>query len=109
MKSVFETEFSYVIPNKIEYDLWESHRVLEHHMVLPKRHAESISEMNDQERQDMLQIIADYEAKGFNIYARGVGGPTRSIAHQHTHLIRIQPDRPKLIVHIKKPHFLIRL
>lgn len=107
-KSLYETDLSYVIRNITEYDLWESHEVVDHLMIIPKRHVESLVAMDDNERLDTMRIAAHYEAEGYNVYARGVGSATRSVAHQHTHLIKISDKNPRVVLHVKKPYFLLR-
>lgn len=107
--ALYETELSYVVRNVTEYDLWEAHEVAEHLMVIPKRHTESLQDMSTEERLDMLDIAAQYEVEGYNVYARGVGATTRSVEHQHTHLIKIKDRYPRVVLHVQKPYFLIRL
>lgn len=107
-KCLYETDLSYVVRNITEYDLWESHEVVDHLMIIPKRHVENFVSMSDNERLDVMRIAAHYEADGYNVYARGVGSATRSVKHQHTHLIKINDKDPRLVLHVKKPYFLFR-
>jgi diadenosine tetraphosphate (Ap4A) HIT family hydrolase len=97
-----------VVFNRVSYDIFEGRQVLDHLMIVPKRHVESLKDFTDQEKLDMMTLAGEYEAKGYNVYARGVGSITRSVKHQHTHLIRIKNNaRTKLIFYLKKPHILI--
>jgi hypothetical protein len=96
----------FVIPNRVSYDMFEGRRVVDHLMVIPKRHAETVAEFSDQEKIDQMTIIGEYEAKGYNVYARGVGSVTRSVKHQHTHLIKLIDKRSKAVIYLKKPYVL---
>lgn len=103
-----ETKLFFIKRNAIEYDFWENHPVEEHLMVIPKRHVENFLDMTPEERLEMMEVAAEYESKGYNIYARGVGSPRRTVAHQHTHLIKIGGELPRLLVRVEKPYMLVR-
>ncbi len=107
MHDQVKNDTMYVIPNRTHYDLFEGRRVLDHLLLLPKRHAEKFADFTDAEKLDMLKIIADYESRGYNIHARGVGDIGRSVKHQHTHLIKLSQAHPKFILHIRRPYILI--
>jgi hypothetical protein len=101
-----ETEHARVIPNRTHYDLWEGRYVAEHYLVVPKLCVGSLNELpDDAARLDIMNIIATYEQQGFNVYARAVGSPLRSVRHQHTHLIKFSTQpHPKYTVYIEKPY-----
>lgn len=88
--------------------MWEMLDVTEHLLVVPKRHALSLDELTDEEKLDHMNILASYEAKGYNIYARSVDSTTRSVAHQHTHLIKASGRRAKIVLFFQKPYFLFK-
>jgi len=97
-----------VVFNRVSYDVFEGRAVLDHLMIVPKRHVESLNDFTDQEKLDLMSLAGEYEAKGYNVYARGMGSITRSVKHQHTHLIKIKNGaKAKLIFYLQKPHFLI--
>ena len=98
--AVLETDSAYVVPNLTKYDMWEGHDVVDHLLVVPKRHVKSIKELTEPERLEIIDIIADYEGKNYSVYARGVGSVTRSVEHQHTHLIKLHHKRPKFALYI---------
>jgi diadenosine tetraphosphate (Ap4A) HIT family hydrolase len=104
---VHENKTMFVIPNRVSYDMFEGRKVTDHVMVIPKRHHEDIQSFNDQEKIDAMAIIGDYEARGYNLYARGVGSPTRSVKHQHTHLIKLVEKPSNVIIFARKPYFLL--
>ena len=91
---VRETSTLRIIKNRTKYDLFEAVPVTDHLMVVPKEHREQLVDFTDTERQELLDICAEYEVKGYHFFGRGYGAITRSVAHQHTHLIKIT-DKPK--------------
>jgi diadenosine tetraphosphate (Ap4A) HIT family hydrolase len=107
--TISENETMFVIPNRVSYDVFEGRGVTEHYMVIPKRHVETITDFSDQEKIDQMTIIGKYEAIGFNVYARGVGSVTRSVKHQHTHLIKADNKRTRLFMYAAKPHFVVKV
>jgi ATP adenylyltransferase len=104
-----ENDTMFVVANRVSYDMFEGRKVIDHLMVIPKRHVETVMEFTDQEKLDQMNIAGEYEAKGYNVYARGVGSVTRSVKHQHTHLIKLVDKKSKLVIYSRKPHFLIDL
>ena len=105
---VAESATMVVIPNRVSYDFFEGRSVLDHLMIIPKRHAESIHDFTEQEKLDMMDFAGEYETRGYNVYARGAGSITRSVKHQHTHLIKVDDTkRAKFIFHLQKPYILI--
>lgn len=104
---VEEATTMYVIPNRISYDMFEGLPVIDHRMVIPMRHIESIADFTKQEQSDFMKIVGTYEKEGYSIYARGSDNVNRSVRHQHTHLIRLGKKKPTLVLHIRKPHILL--
>lgn len=107
-EAIYQDDHVYVVPNITKYDLWELHDVEEHLLLVPKRHVEDLASLDSKERLAVMDVMAKYEVKGFNAYARGVGFVKRSVKHQHTHLIKASNKRPRASIYIKKPYFLIR-
>lgn len=97
----------YVLKNRVMYDIFDGRRVEDHLLVMPLLHKESVSEFTAVERQELMDIISEYESKGYGFYGRGVGSLTRSVKHQHTHLIKLVPKRPKFIVVVNKPYVVL--
>lgn len=98
-----------MIPNRVSYDIFEGRRVSDHLMILPKRHLETLADFTSEEMVDHMKMIAQYEKHGYNVYARGVGSVSRSVKHQHTHLIKLSDKLPKGILYLKKPYFLMHV
>jgi diadenosine tetraphosphate (Ap4A) HIT family hydrolase len=102
-----QTDTVFVIKNRVKYDMFDGVRVLDHLMVIPIAHRESLAEFTDQEALDMVRISGKYEEEGYGVYARGKGAVTRSVAHQHTHLMKLAATPAKLIIYARKPYLLI--
>lgn len=100
-------ETMYIVKNRVQYDMFEGRRVEDHLLVMPKLHKESLLEFTASEQQEMMDIISDYESKGYGFYGRGVGSLTRSVKHQHTHLIKLAAKRPKFIIVVNKPYVVL--
>ena len=99
-----ETIHSFIVENRTPYDMWEHHDVVHHLMIIPKRHVHSLVELPEVELLDAMKLCAEYEADGYNVYARASGSPRRSVFHQHTHLIKIGPRPARAGVYLKKPY-----
>lgn len=106
-RAIEENDTMFLIPNRVSYDMFEGRRVQDHVMVIPKKHRDSLAEFTADERSDAMLLIGEYEAKGYNVYARGVDSPSRSVQHQHTHLIKLEDKSSKVIIFSKKPYVLI--
>lgn len=106
-KTLIKSDTMCLIKNRTQYDVFEGRRVLDHLMVIPIRHVETLAGFTDQEKLDMMTIIGEYEERGYNVYARGVGSVSRSVPHQHTHLIKLVEKRSKYYVHIQKPYIVL--
>lgn len=105
--AICDNDTMYVVPNRVKYDMFEGMKVTDHLMVIPKAHHETIQTFSDAEKLDAMNIISDYEANGYNVYARAVGSVSRSKKHQHTHLIKLDDKQSKVIIFSKKPYVLI--
>lgn len=107
---VAETEHAFVIENRTHYDQWELRRVIDHLLIIPKRHVLGLNELQADERADIMDIIAEYEGvKGYEIYARSPKSASRSVAHQHTHLIKTDHQPGRGMFFLKKPYILWRI
>jgi diadenosine tetraphosphate (Ap4A) HIT family hydrolase len=101
-----ETNTMFVMKNRVKYDLFDGVRVLDHLLVIPKQHRVALNEFTDQEIIDAFRIAGKYEEQGYGFYGRGVGSVTRSVAHQHTHLLKLADTTSKLVVFTSKPYLL---
>jgi len=82
--------------------------VTDHLMIVPKKHVESLHDLTSKEKIDIIDLIATYEKKGYNVYAREKGNATKSVPHQHTHLIKTKNKRASFVLYLRKPYFLLR-
>lgn len=105
---VEETDHARIIKNRVFYDVWELRNVTEHLMVIPKRHAAKLADLNPDEKLDIMNVIARYEADEYNIYAREPASISRSVAHQHTHLIKTGKKLGRALFFTHKPYFFIK-
>ncbi|MDB5176192.1 MAG: hypothetical protein JWM81_1050 [Candidatus Saccharibacteria bacterium] len=103
-----ETKYAYVLPNRVSYDMWEMRNVTEHLMVIPKKHVLGLAELPEAAMLDIIKLIAEYEAKGYNVYARAVDSAQRSQPHQHTHLIKLDSKPGRFVLFLSKPYFLLK-
>jgi ATP adenylyltransferase len=109
-KHVTENKTMVVIENRVPYDFFETRKTTgEHYLILPKRHVEGFADFTEQEKIDFTTLVGEFEVKGFNTYARGLGNMSRSQPHQHTHLIKLINKRPKLHLYIGKPYFMAHI
>lgn len=105
-----ETDLAYVMVNEFKYDLWEFRDVVEHLMVIPKRHVAGMGELSDEEQLAVMKMIASYEADNYNVYARGVASVQRSVPmHQHTHLIKTVNKQSRGGIFLRKPYYLKKM
>jgi len=102
---IAETPHVVVLFNKYPYDIWEYRDVVDHLMVVPKRHVSGLRELSKEELADIMQFIAQYEHE-YNVYMRSVDNVTRSVAaHQHTHLIKTDVKPARVALYLDKPYF----
>ena len=103
---VRENEHAFVIPNRTAYDQWELRPVLEHLLLINKRHVTNWGELTPEERTSMMDLLAEYETNEYEVYARSFSSIQRSQSHQHTHLIKTGPKRGRGMFFWKKPYIL---
>jgi hypothetical protein len=106
-KIIKQNDTMYVIPNRVSYDVFESMRVLDHLMVIPKKHHETMATFSDKEKLDAMNIMGEYEAQGYSVYGRGKGSASRSVKHQHTHLLKMDNKPSNIVFYARKPYFMI--
>lgn len=103
-KFIKKTKYFLVIKNLIAYSLWDGHEVVDHLLLCPIWHATSLKEIPPEAAKEFLEIIADYEQQGYNVYARAPQSKARSVIHQHTHLIKGSPKSKSFMMFTKKPY-----
>jgi diadenosine tetraphosphate (Ap4A) HIT family hydrolase len=103
-----ETKHATIIANIYPYELWEMVPVEEHLLLVPKRHVGTLTELNAEERADIMNLMCEYETHGYSVYARGVGNVNRSLPHQHTHLIKTNGPKARGSLYLDKPYVLFK-
>ena len=104
------TPHFYVRKNKFPYDVWEMRSVVEHLMVIPKRHVKNYAELTLIEQAELMTVLATYQSTGYDVYARSDSSTQLTVPnHQHSHLIKTNPKRGVFSLILKKPYLLIKL
>ena len=88
-KVVREHQLFWTIEAKFPYYIWDGTKAGEHLLLVPKRHIVSIAEFTPDERLEFVDLLAEYETRGYSVYARSATNKHKSIPHQHTHLIEV--------------------
>lgn len=101
---VEETKSFMIIKNIFAYSIWDNQDVEHHLMVVPKRHIDSINDLSRNEAVEFVDIVGSYESRGYNIWARAPQSIVKSVAHQHTHLIKPGQTNKSFIFYLKKPY-----
>lgn len=80
-----------VIRNLFPYARWDNQEVKEHLLIVPNDHIVSLKHLDVAACNEYVELVSNYEFKGFSVYARAPGSVSRSIPHQHTHLLLLAP------------------
>lgn len=97
----------YVAPNIFGYQIWDGCKVVEHLMLIPKKHTTTLADLPKNAKNEMGSIIAEYESNGYSFYGRSPDNITKSVAHQHTHLIKLGKKRLNGVLYLRSPHVLL--
>ena len=104
---IAETADFKIIRNIFPYSIWDSQRVADHLMILPKQHTDTLRDLSPKQAQEYVRLISDYESKGYNVYARAPASRIKTVVHQHTHLIKPSGAPSKVVFMIRRPYFRI--
>jgi diadenosine tetraphosphate (Ap4A) HIT family hydrolase len=85
---VEEDEMFWVVENAYPYAIFYNDKVISHLLIVPKKHVEGIAELTAGERQMLIELISKYETEGHLFLGRSPNDSSKSMAHQHTHLIK---------------------
>ena len=102
---VRETAHLKVIRNRTPYSLWDSQGVVDHLMIVPKKHTNKLGSLGSAAALEFIKLVDEYESKGYNLYARSVDSSNRSVVHQHTHLIKLDGKEKSFLFMVKKPWY----
>lgn len=106
VKTVADYMHCYVMANTYPYSQWEFRKVVEHLMVVPRRHVSNLVELTAEESEELMVVFGKYEQDGYDIFARTPTSTVRTLVHQHTHLIKAEDKRARGIFYWSKPYIL---
>jgi len=86
-----------------KYSFWDEQKVLDQVMLIPKTHTDSIKKLPVEAAVEFLELLGMYESRGYSIWARNPSSPTKSVTHQHTHLIKTSGKRKRGMIFVRKP------
>lgn len=101
---VSESKSFYVIRNIFPYSHWDGQGVLDHLLLIPKKHTNTLSDLTAPEAVEYVDIIGSYERSGYDIHARGPSSNRKSVVHQHTHFIKLDRKHNAFMFYINKPY-----
>jgi ATP adenylyltransferase len=104
---VSDHTYFWIVRNIFPYDLWDNCGVLDHLMIVPKKHTDTLSHLKTKEQIEYMNLLAEYESTGYSIYSRAPGNTRKSVFHLHTHLVKLDNKEKNLIIFCKRPNFLI--
>ena len=94
-----------IIRNIFAYSLWDGQSVIDHLMIVPLKHVDSVAHFTEKMIPEYHKLLSKYESKGYNTYARTPVSKIKSVVHQHTHLIKTEGDSKNFIFLLRKPFF----
>ena len=94
-----------VIDNIFGYSLWDDQSVDDHLMIVPRKHIDTLSKLSPDESKEFVTLMSTYEKHGYNVWARAAQTKTKSVIHQHTHLIKPGKKTVRFMFYIRKPYF----
>lgn len=104
---VRETKYFHIVQNRFPYSLWDDQRVTEHLMITPKDHVLGLGELSAAAKSEYIDLLEEYEKKGYNTFTRAPRSHSRTVAHYHTHLLQLDGNIIRVLVHLKKPYLRI--
>lgn len=101
-----QTKSFKIIKNQFPYTQWDGQGVLDHIMIVPKKHTDTLSDLTSHEAIEFVELVSSYEIRGYSVYSRSPGSTRKTIFHQHTHLIKLDNRTKRFLVYIRKPYLL---
>lgn len=102
-----EAKYFKVIRNVFPYSIWDGQDVSDHLMIVPQMHTDHLGDLPKTAGSELLTIIGEYEAQGYNFYARAPQSKIKSVLHHHTHLIKPKDKEAHFILFFQKPYMRI--
>lgn len=103
---VEETDNLKVIHNRTPYSIWDGQGVVDHLMIVPKMHTDSLKDLGDDAAVEFMKLLSNYESRGYNVYARAPTSSVKSVVHQHTHLIKLDGHNKRFVLMLRKPYYI---
>ena len=100
---ISETKSFKVLVNLFPYSQWDGQGVLDHIMIVPKKHTDTLSDLSSHEAIEYVDLVSSYESKGYSVYSRAPSSTRRTVVHQHTHLMKLDDQTKKLVFYLRKP------
>jgi diadenosine tetraphosphate (Ap4A) HIT family hydrolase len=104
MQLVRETKSFKIVRNIFPYSHWDGQDVVDHLMIVPKLHTDTLSDLQSHEAIEYVELMSSYESQGYNVYARAPQSNRKTVVHQHTHLIKLNGKNRKFLLYLEKPH-----
>ena len=95
------------IKNIFPFDTWDGYQVKAHELIIPKRHVTGLDALTAPERKELIDLLCKADKEGYDTYARHDGNEAKTVAHQHTHLIKTAGKPITHLVYVRKPHMLL--
>lgn len=105
---ISETVYFLIIKNRFPYSVWDGQVVLEHLMIIPKVHTDTLEDLPEDARDEYLNVTNHYEQNGYDIYTRAKQSTSRSVTHHHTHFIKTDHRQLRFVFMTRWP-FYVRL
>jgi hypothetical protein len=99
-----QTRHFKLLQNIFPYSVWDSQTVVDHLNLAPIKHTDTLSALSSAAAKEYVDIISAYESRGYSIYARAPGSVTKSITHQHTHLIKLSGRKIRFLLFLQRPY-----
>ena len=106
---VSRTKHFKIVRNLFPYAIWDQQHVTDHMMIVPATHTDSLASLSDTARLEFVRLISEYESTGYHLYARATKSESRTIPHQHTHLIKCEGRTTKFAFYLLKPYVNVAL
>jgi diadenosine tetraphosphate (Ap4A) HIT family hydrolase len=87
-ETVEETKLFRVAKNNFPYEIFDGRNVEDHLMIIPKRHVKNLYEYTTDEKMEFMKLATKYDSLGYSLFARADVNPTKTVSHQHAHLIK---------------------
>lgn len=79
-----------VMKNRFPYRYFENRPVIDHLLLVPRRHISSLSEFSNVEAEEFLAVAKLYDEAGYTLFNRSISHKGRSVWHQHAHFIKVE-------------------